>query len=68
MRPIWSVPTSSQSPPPGSNSPRSRGPSITPPFVMNVSLVPNGGGNQLCRLKFDVHVEEMLGRQPVEQR
>ena len=25
-------------------------------------------GDQLCRLKFDVHIEEMLGRQPVEQR
>ena len=27
-----------------------------------------GGGNQLRRLKFDVHVEEVLGGQPVEER
>ena len=35
---------------------------------MNVSLVPSVGGNQLRRLKFNVHVEEMLGGQPVEER
>jgi hypothetical protein len=31
--------------------------------VMNVSRVPSAGGDQLCRLKFDVHVEEVFSGQ-----
>ena len=33
---------------------------------MNVSRVPSAVKIELCRLKFDVHVEEVFSGQPVE--